>query len=459
MPNTSSSRRNFLRTLASASASLPLMRCGAGGTGSTNQSATNAAEQKPNVVLIMSDDLGYECLGCYGGTSYKTPNLDRLAATGLRFNHAYSQPLCTPTRVQLMTGQYNFRNWKAFGVLDPSEKTFGHMMQDAGYKTCISGKWQLYSYNPPDFEPEWRGKGMRPEDAGFDEYCLWHAEHTEDKGSRYAEPVVLENGNYREDLDGKYGPDVYTDFITGFMDRHRDQPFFVYYPMALTHGPFNPTPHSEDWEGGDRLNSDTKYFGDMVEYMDVVVGRIVDKIDQLGLRERTLILFYSDNGSPRQVQSNIGDQVIQGGKGLPTDAGTRVPLIANWKGTTPAGSVTGDLIDSTDFLPTIAEMSGAALLKDVTIDGRSFLPQLQGEKGNPREWILVHHDPRPGVNKEAYTKLERFARNQRYKLYDDGRLFDVPNEVLEEHPILPAQESAEAKQARGRLQKVLDTLV
>ena len=452
-------RRELLRTLATASASLPLMRCGTGETDSTDQSGSGATEPKPNIVFIMSDDLGYECLGCYGGTSYKTPNLDRLAATGLRFNHAYSQPLCTPTRVQLMTGQYNFRNWKACGVLDPKEKTFGHMMQDAGYKTCISGKWQLYSYNPPEFEPEWRGKGMRPEDAGFDEYCLWHAEHTEDKGSRYAEPLVVENGSLRDDLSGKYGPDVYTEYITAFMERHRDQPFFVYYPMALTHGPFNPTPHSDGWETGDRLENDTKYFADMVEYMDVVIGRIVDKIDQLGLRERTLILFYSDNGSPRQVQSSMGDRVIQGGKGAPTDAGTRVPLIANWKGTTPEGSVTDDLIDSTDFLPTIAAMSGAALLQGVTIDGRSFLPQLRGETGNPREWVLVHHDPRPGWSKEAYTKLDRFARNQRYKLYDDGRLFDIPNDVLEENPIPPGQEPAEAKQARGRLQEVLDTLV
>ena len=457
MPETT--RRQLLRTLATASASLPLIRCGTGETDSTDQSGSSATEPKPNIVLIMSDDLGYECLGCYGGASYKTPNLDRLAATGLRFNHAYSQPLCTPTRVQLMTGQYNFRNWKAFGVLDPNEKTFGHMMQDAGYKTCISGKWQLYSYNPPEFEPEWRGKGMRPEDAGFDEYCLWHAEHTEDKGSRYADPIVIENGNHRGALGGKYGPDIYTEYITAFMERHRDQPFFVYYPMALTHGPFNPTPHSDDWETGERLENDTKYFADMVEYMDVVIGRIVDKIDQLGLRERTLVLFYSDNGSPRQVQSNIGDRIIQGGKGLPTDAGTRVPLIANWKGTSPEGLVTDDLIDSTDFLPTIAEMSGAALLQGVTIDGRSFLPQLRGEKGNPREWILVHHDPRPGWSKEAYTKLDRFARDQRYKLYDDGRLFDVPSDVLEQNPIPPGQEPAKAKQARARLQEVLDTLV
>ena len=147
------------------------------------------------IVLIMADDIGLEGLGCYGGSDYKTPRLDQLAAEGLRFTHAYSQPLCSPTRLEIMTGRENHRNWKYFGILPPEEKTFGHLMQSFGYRTCISGKWQLQSYDPPDFPnaEKRRGTGMHPKDAGFHEYSLFHSLHTEDKGSRYANPTFLRN--------------------------------------------------------------------------------------------------------------------------------------------------------------------------------------------------------------------------------------------------------------------------
>ena len=414
--------------------------------------------RKPNVIMIMSDDLGVEAIGCYGGESYRTPNLDRLAATGVRFTNAHAQPLCTPTRLQLMTGQYNFRNWYGFGLMRPEERTFGHEMREAGYATCISGKWQLWSYNPPEFEPEFRGLGKRPEDAGFDDWFLWHARHTEDKGSRFAEPVILDNGQ-PVDGAGKYGPDLYVDRINRFMESHKDEPFFVYYPMALTHGPFNPTPDSADWAEGDRLRSSADdYFGDMVEYMDKCVGRIVSKVDELGLRQDTLILFFSDNGSPKNTASMQHGKLVQGGKGLPTDAGTHVPLIANWKGVAPEGAVNEDLVDSTDLYSTVLDAGGAQPPASETIDGRSLLPQIRGEQDNPKDVILVWHDPRPGVNKENYTRLELFARDKRFKLYDDGRLYDVPADKLEERPIPEGEGSPEAEAARKKLCAALDSV-
>ncbi len=420
--------------------------------------ALPALSAAPNIVLIMADDLGVEGLGCYGGTSYQTPALDRLAHEGLRFTHAYSQPLCTNTRTQLMTGLYNHRNWIAFGILDPQAKTIGHWLSEAGYKTCIAGKWQLQSYDPPDYPGAElrRGRGMRVEDAGFDEYCLWHTGHTELKGSRYANPVVYENGRFRGDLEGRYGPDIWVEYINDFISRHRDERFFVYYPMALPHWPFVPTPDSLDWQDpGKRFDEDLCYFPDMVQYTDKAVGRIVAKIDELGLGENTLVIFYSDNGTHLKVTSQTQSGPVAGGKGLTTDAGTHVPLIARWSGHICRG-VSDDLVDSTDFLPTLLEAADHPLAEQdkIRLDGRSFYPRLLGQPGNPRQWIFCHFDPRPGWDKDQFRRL-RFARDKRFKLYDDGRLFDISRDVLERQPMLAHEDTPLTREAREQLAHVL----
>ncbi len=244
----------------------------------------------PNIVLIMADDIGIEGLGCYGGTSYKTPNLDQLAATGLRYRHAHAQPLCANTRLQLMTGLHNNRNWICFGILDPKAKTIGHYLYEAGYRCCIAGKWQLQSYDPPDCPgaETRRGLGMHPKDAGFHNYCLFHSLHTEDKGSRYPDPTWLEDGMLKH-AKNKYGPGMWVDYINEFMEREKDKPFFVYFPMALPHWPMTPSPDSPAWNDPEqRATPDTKHFSSMVEYMDKSVGKIVSRIDQLGLRDNTL---------------------------------------------------------------------------------------------------------------------------------------------------------------------------
>lgn len=426
------SRRDFLRALS--------------------VSAVGAPAKRPNVLLIMADDLGFECLGCYGSKSYATPHLDRMAAGGMRFRYAFAQPLCTPTRMQLMTGKSNFRNWKAFGIMDPKERTFGHLFRENGYRTAIAGKWQFWSYNPPNFEPEWRGKGQRIEDAGFDEYSVWHAHHTEDKGSRYGDPTYYENGKLYANQKDKYGDDVFADFLLRFVEKHREEPWFAYFPMALTHAPFTPTPKSADWTTK-RLKNDTQYFKDQVEYMDGIVGRMLKRLEELKLAENTLVLFYADNGTLNAIRTKLEANgkvtEFQGGKGDTTEAGMRVPLIASWKGRIPAGRVNDDLIDSCDFLATICEATGVPIQSMGKTDGRSFLPQLTGKKGQPREWIYTWYDPRPGHDKERWTKTNRYVFDKRWKLYEDGKLYDWAADPRETTQVDDAG-------ARRRLQAVLD---
>jgi arylsulfatase A len=400
-----------------------------------------AADQaaRPNIVLIMADDLGYECIGANGGTSYPTPHLDALAAGGMRFEHCYSQPLCTPTRVQLMTGQYNVRNYVKFGLLDPGQTTFAHLLKQAGYATCIVGKWQL------------AGGLEGPKHFGFDEYCLWQLNR---RPPRYANPGLEINGVQKDFANGEYGPDLVNRYALDFIGRNKDKPFFVYYPMILTHSPFQPTPDSKDWDPkatGERGNQDERHFGAMVTYMDKLIGNLATRLDELGIRQRTLILFTGDNGTGRGVTSQMGDVTVKGGKGTMTDTGMRVPLITNWPGTIPAGKVTGDLVDSTDFLPTICEAAGAALPAG-KLDGRSFLPQLRGETGRPREWTYCWYAP----NQNKVDEPRQFARDQRYKLFADGTFYEIDSRRFEETQLKEGQLGSEAAAAKKKLQAVLD---
>lgn len=421
----------------------------------------SAASKRPNIVLIMADDVGIDGLSCYGSDTYKTPFLDRMAGNGMRFTHAYSQPLCTPTRVQIMTGKYNHRNWTYFGILDAKERTFGHLMKDAGYKTCIAGKWQLQSYDPPDFPgaAKRRGTGMAVDQAGFDEHALYHSWHTEDKGSRYADPTHFENGKLRKDLKGLYGPDLSVNFILDFMKRNRNERIFVYYPMSLPHWPMVPTPDSEEWQDPSRrLEEDMKYFPDMVHYMDKLVGRIVDGIDNLGLTQNTLILFYSDNGTHLKITAKMNGKEVKGGKATPAQTGIRVPLIARWPGTIRAGQVNSDLIDASDFLPTLAELSGTWIPNDWHTDGLSFAPQMLSQKGSKRDWCFFWYDPRPGWDKDRFSR-HIFALDHKYKLFSDGRFYDIAGTDMREVELDLAKLTPEAKSAQAKLRKAIATTV
>ena len=409
------------------------------------------AGQRPNIILIMADDLGYECLSSNGSTSYKTPYLDALAAKGMRFTHCYSQPLCTPSRVQIMTGRYNHANYTHFGYLNPEEFTFGNLARQAGYATCIAGKWQL---NGLTYQLDRYQDSTRPNDAGFDEYCLWQLTQPRAKGERHAKPLIEQNGKLLDATEDDYGPDVFTNYILDFIERHQDKPFLVYYPMVLTHDPFVPTPDSPEWNGN-RNKRNNRFFADMVAYMDQLVNKIHQKLEDLQLSENTILLFTGDNGTNRSIRSKTHTGYVQGGKATTPNAGTHVPLVAYWKGRTPAGKVCHDLIDFSDVFPTIGEAINATHPRPGILEGRSFLPQLKGEKGTPRNWAYCYYDPLWG-NLDQYKN--QFVRNQRFKLYQDGRFFDVPSDELEEHPLDLDQAADSAHQAHKRLERALNQM-
>jgi len=409
-----------------------------------------SAERRPNVILIMADDLGREALACYGGTSYETPNFDALAADGMLFTHCYAQPICTPSRVKLMTGRSNARNYTRFGHLDPNEKTFGHMMQAAGYKTMVAGKWQLCGGDKHD--------GSFPDQAGFDEHCLWAYHHDlpgevretytyfgkkPKKTSRYWNPAVVKNGKYVPTTTKASGPDIYADSIVDFMKRHEDDPFFVYYPMTLTHGPFEATPHSETVTDATKQKNDAaKNFGDMVRYAGHLVRKVQQSVKELGLAKDTLIMFTGDNGTHRSIVSKLGDRSVRGGKGLPLDPGIHVPLIAVWEGVIEPGAVSDRVVDFSDFMPTIAYATGADLSMGKVLDGRSFLSVLEGRPDmSDRTAAVIHYDKDPERKPPSFRRV-RFAYDGRYKLYrnttkptDKGTLYDVANDPLEEKPL------------------------
>ena len=387
-----------------------------------------AYAERPNIVLIMADDMGYEALSVNGSESCKSPNLDRLAADGVRFTNCFAQPLCTPSRAKLMTGQYNVRNYVRFGLLDRGQTTFAHQLKEAGYSTCIAGKWQL-------------GKQKdAPQHFGFEKSCLW--QHTRSGRSkadgktydrRFVNPQLEFNGVEKNFTNGEYAPQICTDFICSFIDEHKDEPFCVYYPMILTHCPFDPTPDSSDWDPkrlgsttykGD-LNDPQRHFRDMVAWADKAVGQIVAQLEESGVRDNTLLIFTGDNGTDKPIVTPWKGRQVVGGKGTMTDEGTRVPLIVSWPaGLKNPGRVEDDLVEFVDMLPTVCEATGAGLPSGYPGDGVSLLPVLRHEETRKKEFVYIWYRGQVIVRNRDYSLLARKdgsnARLTRYRGQFEG---------------------------------------
>jgi arylsulfatase A len=386
-----------------------------------------SAPSKPNIIMILSDDVGIGDVGCSGGP-FKTPQIDTLAKGGTRFEYCYATPLCGPSRCQLLTGRYPFRtgliNNNSHEAIQPGhEIMMPTVLKKAGYVTASVGKWGQMSFGPG----EW----------GFDEYLMFpgSGRYWREQTARYRV-----NGQRRNLPEGQYLPDLMHEFVVSFIARHKDQPFFLYYPMSHIHGPIVRTPDSKPGAGQDEL------YADNIAYMDKLVGKLMAELDRLHLREKTVVLFAGDNGTARfgVNTATVNGRRIIGMKATMLEGGSRVPLLVNWPGVTPGAKVSHDLIDFSDFFATFAELGGAELPKGVTLDSHSFAAQIKGEKGAPREWVYVE------LNGRSYV------RNDRFKLTKKGELFDLSEAPYKEILIASDTTDPAAIDARKHLQEILD---
>ena len=405
-----------------------------------------AAPDRPNILLILVDDMGYECLTSTGALSYQTPNIDRLADQGVRFTQCYAQPLSTPTRTKIMTGLNNSTNYQLFEYLNIENRTFGNVMQDAGYATAIVGKWQLngIAYNLPQC-----GNAMRPRTMGFDEHCLWQLTKLKEYGERFANPLIDTNGSeLRHGIDA-YGPDIFRDYCIDFIRRHKDQPFFLYYPMTLVHDPFYPTPDSPEWaDPALREKGDPRFYVDMVNYMDKIVGQLLQTLEQEGIADNTLVIFLTDNGSGPQIISHTTSGDIRGGKGKTIMHAHRSPLIVRWPGVVEPGRRYEHLVSVADIFPTLAELVGDSS----PCDGTSILPVINGSDEAVHDAITIHYDSRWFGNRAQY------AMTTEYKLYATGEFFHYSEDIYEKAPLDPHVLTLEERRIYNLLQRKIDEL-
>jgi arylsulfatase A len=411
-----------------------------------------SATAKPNVVLILADDLGVECLSAYGGTSHKTPNIDRIAKEGMRFTRCFSNPYCSPSRGSLLTGRYPFQNGLKVVLhsknqeniyLHPSQPSFPRQLKQHGYATQIVGKWHV--------SLEHKHNTIR--EFGFDHYQTWGIfDEKGRKTTRYWNPYLLRDGRIiTDEIKDRYGPDVdlevYLDFIRTRAENK--QPFLAFYSTCLPHFPWEPTPDStrKTYRAPNAAHKgDPKYFPDMVAYLDKQIGVMLKTLDDLGIAENTIVMFLADNGTDSGLVNQWGDgKSIAGGKGTMTDRGTHVPLLVRWPGKIRAGGTCDDLVDLTDFLPTLCELTGAELPQQ-SIHGRSFAPQLLGKPGHPRTWIHIQNDD------------DRQVRNNEYMLNNKDQLRRVVQ--LWEEPAKPNENLNPEKEVKAReaLQAAFDEL-
>lgn len=404
--------------------------------------ASQHQPMRPNVLLILADDLGKEWIPLYGGEDVGMPNLERLARDGTVFDNVYVMPQCTPTRVSLLTGQYPFRHgwinhwdtprWGHAYFDWRHHVTIARLMRQAGYATAAAGKWQVNDFRlTPDAMNE----------HGFDEYLMWTGYETGVPASaeRYWAPYLHSVDGSRT-YPGAFSEDLFTDFLAGFIDANKERPWFAYYPMVLPHVPLTTTPAEPDAE------TDMDQFGAMLRYTDHLLGRLLSHLEEFGEDKETVVVWMTDNGSDRRFTGMRHGVAVKGGKARTDESGVNVPFIVSGPNT-PAGVRNEALVDVTDLFPTLAELAGIDVPQDIVIDGYSFAGLLDGSSTvSERAWMMAmggHNNAavcERGVQNQFHYR-DRVIRDARYKLYVAGspargpqKLFDLivdPHETID----------------------------
>jgi len=446
-------RREFTRTLSLAAASLavPELRPGAG-----PRPPRCGGPKTPNFVLIVADDLGFGDIGCYGSKIHRTPNLDRLAAQGVRLTSFYSTSgVCTPSRASLMTGCYPRRvsmhedeagDWVLFPVsrkgLHPGETTIAELLKSRGYATACIGKWHLGDQPP-----------FLPTRQGFDEYFGLPYSNDMGAGERPQNPplpLMRNEGVIEAPVDQSTLTGRYTSEAVRFISEHRDQPFFLYLTHTLPHTPLYP---GERFRG----KSAAGKYGDAIEEIDGSTGEVIDILKRLGLDGRTLVVFTSDNGGVRPANN----APLAGTKGGTAEGSMRVPCIVRWPGRFPGGQESRALATMMDLLPTFAHLAGTAPPSDRIIDGKDIRTLLERPEVSQTPYDVFYY---------YYMGQLQAVRSGRWKLHlpleekrhgwhrppinEPGRLYDLVSDpaestdMIQEHPNVVARLLALAERAR-----------
>lgn len=387
----------------------------------------DAAPRPPNVVIVFTDDQGYADLGCQGAEGFETPHIDRMASEGLRFTSFYvTQPVCSASRASLLTGCYAERvgllgaltPWDTIG-LHPDEETLAELLKARGYATCIVGKWHLGHQD-----------GFLPAHHGFDEYLglpysndMWPVDYDGRRSERgvkifYPElPLIDGEEKVDEILDLEDQATLTarcTERALDFIDRHHDEPFFLYVAHSMVHVPLGASPA---WRG----SSTQGMYGDVMQEIDDSTGRILAALERHDLTDDTLVVFTSDNGPWLSFGDHAGSAgPLREGKGTSFEGGVRVPCVVRWPGVIAPGRTTDRIAATIDLLPTIAQATGATL-PSRRIDGVDLGPLLRGEPGaNPREHLLYYDGGELKAVREGRFKLVFPHRSRSYVGVEPG---------------------------------------